>query len=287
MRRLKQHVPWFAKIPAKILLARTAVPHSFWHRIGLFQHGFMDEPDYAIGVFDGHLELLGRPVPGYALLELGPGDSVGTAVVAKARGAQRSVLIDAGRFATPDVSYYRALARRLRERGYSAPDLDGAQSVEDVLRLCHSTYLTDGLTSLRSLPDAAFDHVISQAVVEHIRLRDVEATFREVRRLLKPSGSSSHTIDLRDHLGEALNNLRFSEGRWESPLFADSGFYTNRLRHSQLVAIFERCGFAVTSLNVNRWAALPTPRKRLQPRFRRLSDEELRVSTFDCVLRPV
>ena len=44
---LKRFVPWYARMGAKIVLSRLPLPYSFWHRIGLFSHGFMDEPEYA------------------------------------------------------------------------------------------------------------------------------------------------------------------------------------------------------------------------------------------------
>ena len=281
----KRYVPWYAKIAAKVVLARLPVPHGVWHRVGLFQHGLMDDPDYAVEVFEHHRRLLGGDVAGRTVLELGPGDSLATAVIACAMGAQRTVLVDVAPFATADVAFYRVLAQRLAGRGLPAPDLDGATTLADVLQRSRGEYLVDGLASLRAIPDGSVDHVISQAVVEHIPLDEVEPTFREIARLLAPGGSSSHTVDLRDHLDEALNSLRFAASRWESPLFARSGFYTNRLRFSELLEVFERCGFDVSVTAVTRWDTLPTPRERLQPHFQRLADDDLRVRTFDCILR--
>ena len=58
-------------------------------------------------------------------------------------------------------------------------------------------------------------------------------------------GICVHRVDLNDHLGGRLNNLRFTDAIWESVLFRESGFYANR----------------------------------------RLTDEDLLVSGFDLVLR--
>ena len=72
----------------------------------------------------------------------------------------------------------------------------------------------------------------------------------ELFRILKPNGVCSHRVDLRDCLDGGLNNLRFSEARWEDALFRKSGFYTNRIRFREMVEIFEQAGFKCTLLRV-------------------------------------
>jgi hypothetical protein len=90
---------------------------------------------------------------------------------------------------------------------------------------------------------------------------------------------------LKDHLGGALNNLRFSERRWESPLFSRSGFYTNRIRYSEMLTLFREAGFAIEWVKPVTWKALPTARERMHLAFRSLPDEDLKVSGFDVLLR--
>ena len=67
---------------------------------------------------------------------------------------------------------------------------------------------------------------------------------------------------------------------------AGSGFYTNRIRFSDMIRQFKSAGFSVETVEVNRWDELPIPRKRLGREFVSLLDEELTVSGFDVVLRP-
>jgi hypothetical protein len=109
---------------------------------------------------------------------------------------------------------------------------------------------------------------------------------KELRRIVCASGICSHEVDLRDHLGNALNNLRFPESLWESALVADSGFYTNRIRYSEMLDIFRQTGWGVEVVCVNRWPRLPTPRAKLHEPFQHMSDADLRVSTFHVILRP-
>ena len=145
--------------------------------------------------------------------------------------------------------------------------------------------MTEGLISLNSLPSNSFDFIFSQAVLEHVRKHEFGATLQEFRRILKPDGVSSHQIDLRDHLGGALNNMRFSSKTWESNFFASSGFYTNRICFTHMMQLFDQAGFQASVFGVKSWPNLPTPRSKLAPEFRSLSDEELSILQFDVVLR--
>lgn len=285
---LRRFVPWWARIAAKLVLARLPASYGFWHRLDLFSHGAMDDPDYAHRVFRSHFDRspFARKGGGYIGLELGPGDSVMSAVVAHAYGAAAWHLVDAGSFATPDPGPYRRMARRLRARGLPAPDLEESADLRAVLSACNATYGTAGLASLRALPTASIDFVWSQAVLEHVRRAEFLDTMRELHRVLQPDGVASHRIDLKDHLGAGLNNLRLSDALWERDwMGAHSGFYTNRIRFSEMCALFEQAGFAVEVLAVHRWDALPLRRGALAAPFRELGDDELRVREFDVLLR--
>ncbi len=286
IRALKAQVPWWGKIGAKIVLSRLRVGYGFWQRVGLFRHDHMDSSLYALRIFDSHVGRAGlADLPGRTVLELGPGDSVATAIVAYAYGA-RAILVDAGRFAKAGVDAYRALCEALIGRGLAPPDLGDARTLDDVVSACGAKYLTEGLASLRQIDSASVDLIFSQAVLEHVGRREFAATMSECRRILMPNGVCSHRVDLRDHLGGGLNNLRFSERVWESSFFAKSGFYTNRIQYSEMLHLFRGAGFDITVLGVNRWNELPISRSRLAPQFRSIAEDELRISGFDVLLRP-
>jgi len=285
LRRGAATAPWRLKLAAKLVLARLPVAYGSWSRLTLFKHGTMDEPAYAEGVFRRHLERV-APRDAYVALELGPGDTAFTAVVAAYLGAARTVLVDVGPFARRDVEGYRKMARYLAAAGLSGPELEDAQSFEEMLERCSAEYLVGGLESLRSLGDGSVDFSFSHAVLEHVRAGELPALLRELRRVTATGGASSHVIDLQDHLAHGLNNLRFSDRVWESRLFASSGFYTNRVRRSDLLRLFDETGFETEVVAEARWERLPTPRARLAPRFRSLSDDDLLVHNLEVVLRP-
>jgi SAM-dependent methyltransferase len=182
------------------------------------------------------------------------------------------------------LGIYRSIRTYLIANGFSCPDLGSCDSIEQILAVCTARYLTNGLNSLRQVPAHSIDFVWSNAVLEHVRLDEFAALQTELRRILRPGGVCSHQIDLRDHLNMELNHLRFSRSTWESAFFADSGFYTNRLRLPQLLETFENSGFRWRIVRQTRWDRLPINRDALDPEFQVVREDDLRVSGVHVVL---
>jgi hypothetical protein len=285
---LSAQVPWWGKIAAKMILARLPVDYRTWKRLHLFQRGAMEQPAYAYGTFKKHFDQARclRTFNGFVGLELGPGDSLISAIVAHAFGASAYHLVDVGAFAQAGVRPYQAMADFLADQGMPRLDVDDLTSVETILSACRATYWTSGLTSLRAIPAQSVDFVWSHSVLEHVRRAEFLETMRESRRVLRADGISSHWVDLGDHLGGALNNLRFPESVWESPFMTRGDFYTNRIRYSEMLTLFKEVGFESDVVSVTHWDRLPTPRSKLCYRFKDLPEAELSVRGFQVILRP-
>lgn len=286
---LREHVPWWAKLTAKVLLSRLPVPYSLWRRLRVFRHGDMHDPKRALSVFSAHFERAlryGDIKPGFTCLELGPGDSLLTGLVARAFGASKVYMVDSGDFVVRDISFYRAMARLLMEIGKPLPETEKHIDLDSLLSACNIVYLTDGLNSLRTIPNQSIDYFWSQVVFEHVPKREFLALLKEFRRIAKDTSLGSHSIDLRDHLGGGLNNLRFEERIWESDIMSRSGFYTNRLRYSQMLDLFERAGFDASVVRTFSWESVPTPVEKLASPFRSMPIDDLRIAEFETVLRP-
>ena len=97
----------------------------------------------------------------------------------------------------------------------------------------------------------------------------------------------SHNVDFMDHLGGSLNNLRFSEKVWENDFIANSGFYTNRIRYSEMAQIMGKAGFRIDASNFSSWQSLPTNRSDMAMPFNELSEEELNIRCCDYLLSSV
>jgi hypothetical protein len=286
--RLKRHVPWQAKLAAKIALSRLPVKYRAWARFHIFRHGDMDLPEYALRVFKTHFDRVEFPQKqsgSFVMMELGPGDSLFSALIGYCFGSTAVYLVDVGNFARYDLDCYRALIRLLRQSGMKTCRLEECSSVPEMLSVCSAQYLTEGLKSLREIPTASVDLVWSHGVLQSIRRSEFYSTLAELRRIQRLNGVGSHSIELRDCLSGDLNHLRFREEVWESELFASAGFYSNRLRRGELLRLFERAGFQADELEVRRWRRLPTPRSRMAAPFRHMSEEELNISSMEVLLR--
>lgn len=283
--RLRQWLPWWMRVVAKIVLSRLPAGYAVWRKMGLFRHGRMDDADYAIAVFEEHVSRAGLDgkLEGKVVLELGPGDSVASAIIAASYGA-RAILVDSGRFATDSPAAYTELVRRLRTRGLAPPDIQDCTTLDEILARCGARYCTNGLASLVGIERGSIDLIYSHAVLEHVRRDEFLATQRACAGLLRVGGSCSHQVDLRDHLGGGLNNLRFPERIWESRFFVRSGFYTNRILFGPMLEMFRQAGFAAKVDQIERWTEPPIRRSQLAAEFRMLPESELRVSGFGVLL---
>ena len=281
LRAIKQKIPWWVKVAIKWSSWHLGFGYHFWKRMSVSGHGDMQDPAYAFRVFNQHFHHA-KPHPGFIMLELGPGDSLFSALVSKAMGAAGSYLVDVGDFASRDLKYYESMIVFLNQQGFALPKLD---SITKILDYCNARYFTSGLASLKKIPDDSIDFIWSQAVFEHIRKKDFLPTLRELHRISRKAAVSSHEIDLRDHLANALNHLRFPEKLWESKFMFTPGYYTNRIGYRHMIGLFQEVGFAPEVVSLNRWELLPTPRTKLSREFREIPDEELSIKHFSVLLR--
>jgi ubiquinone/menaquinone biosynthesis C-methylase UbiE len=280
-------IPWFIKIPIKIVFARLPVRYDAWRRLNLFRAGGMDDPETAFEVYRMHSHAAGFDNrKGYTVLELGPGDSMLTALFAKSAGAAGSILVDQSALASAQPGLFTAAGEMLERMKLANPDIGGLESTGAILERLNCRYVTAGLESLKALPDGSVDFVFSNAVIEHVRKNDFAETARELYRVMAQDGVASHWIDYRDHLGLALNNMRFSEAVWESNFMVKSGFYTNRMPAHEIHAQFAQAGFCVDVHDSVPWPdGLPTAQTAMSEPFASMDGEELMVMTNWLLLR--
>ena len=278
---------WRLKIFLKIIISRLPIPYSIWKIIGLFKHGRMDSCEYAIKIFNLHFKrAFKEKVPSnIRILELGPGDSIASAIIGFAYGASRTFLVDKDNYVSRDLNFYLKLIDTLRLKGLKTPNINQLNSLSDILKACNGIYLTDGLSSLKTINSDSIDFIWSHSVLEHVRKNQFYSIQRELNRILKSSGFASHSIDYQDHLDHGLNNLRFSEKIWESNLFTNSGFYTNRIPALKMHSIFSEVGFKIKRKSLGKWASLPTKRSSMHSDFKIYADSELINRTSYVLLK--
>lgn len=270
-----------ARLPPR-LCSRAFLWYGLWARLSLFRHGKMDHDILRRCWEHSGLE----SAKGITCMELGPGDSLFSALIARSWGASRTYLVDTGHYASSNVRRYQSMARFLAGRGAEVNWAEQCATLEQFLEASSALYFTEGLRSLAAIPDGSVYLIWSNAVLEHVRRREFLPLMRELRRVQSPDGAAVHCVNLKDHLDAALNNLRFREKVWESEFMARSGFYTNRIRMQEIIVLFREAGYeTIQPLDVTRWPSLPTPRRKLASPFRELLEEDLTVSGFTVVLR--
>ncbi len=281
-------IPWFVKMWLKITLAYFPVPYDIWKKLGMFEHGdVIKQLPNLYNSFDEHIQFYKERMgeaPNYCL-ELGPGDSVGHALCAAAEGMRGIVLVDAGDFASKDEEHYSSFYNYLRSDkkvSFSKVLLDFDR--DSVLEFADGQYLTNGLKDMPQVSDNHIDFSYSHAVFEHIYRDEFGPYMKELFRVQKPGSLARHWVDLHDHLGGALNSMRFSSDFWEGKAVKQAGFYTNRLTMDEMIKLAEDAGFGVEIQRINKWDSLPTPRKSMHKMFQDKSEEELNVCTFLMIM---
>ena len=285
---MKQYIPWWGKIALKIILSRLPVNYQRWSSLNLFKHGYPENRYLYAEKFIKHFDLAypEKKPKNFTCLELGPGDAVSTAIVAAALGATKIYLVDVEDHAIKDIEYYQLFAQDLKKHGIEPPDFSKIETFDQLLEKLNINYMLGGVNSLKIIETKSVDFIFSHSVFEHIRLVEVDETIKQMKRVLKKEGVMSHNIDLMDHLDYSLNNLRFSEKIWESDFMANSGFYTNRIRHSEILELFKKNSLDITYHDYGQWQQLPMSHSKLDKNIRKknISENDLLIRTMHIVV---
>lgn len=146
------------------------------------------------------------------VLEYGPGDLPGVAMLLVAKGARKAYCVD--RFSLVRVDeksmvVINSLAASLSEveRQRLLACLANPDAPTQGFSADHIEYVVrpDGLSKM----DKAVDLVISRAVLEHVN--DLEATFADMVKAMRPGSLSLHQVDLKSHGLHRSNPLDFLE----------------------------------------------------------------------------
>jgi SAM-dependent methyltransferase len=249
------------------------------------------------------------------VLELGPGDNLGTALCLLAKGAARVVAVDAHDpplHAGRNQALYRGLLESFppaeRARAERAVRDGGGGSVElDRERVLHlrRVKIED---APRALGGERFDVVLSRAVLEHVA--DLPRAWDAMLELLAPGGEMWHKVDLRHHhFFGAIHPLHFltcNERAWRWISSPDPTLNRSRVDVYRTFAerSFERVALLITHVldgdeivpHVERLqpglhfsdrelALVRGIRPRLLPRFQTLDDEDLLVGGIFLLAR--
>lgn len=227
---------------------------------------------------------------GKHLLEYGPGDVPGVALLMLAHGATRVTCVDRHDLAQDkpkQIAIVEHLLRTLdpaaRERADSCFNSRGDPASGLKSERFSYRVMPDGLSGL----NGEVDMVYSRAVLEHVN--DIDATFRDMSRALKPGGLAVHQVDLKSHGLHRENPLDFLT--WPSWLwhrmYSGKGV-PNRWRVNRYRKNFLRFGLQIRSMTPTKLADsrhIAEVRPYLDDPFRELDDQVLSWLGFWVIAR--
>lgn len=256
------------------------------------QESARDIAEYFLECFDDYLQRLGltrsdadERFQGRTVVEYGPGDLPGVAALFVAYGARHVYCVD--RFAMvhldgKNLDVLRALRQLLPEpqAGRIASLIKTDPSGRSVIDADRISYVVrpHGFSGLAS----AADLVVSRAVLEHVD--DLEGSFKDMRRALKPGCTALHLVDLRSHglhRHNPLDFLEWSPSLW-SLMFSNKGV-PNRWRIDRYRDIVASLDVEDVEFTVTKQASaddVAVVRPRLDARFKDTSDVDLGVLGF-------
>ncbi|MDP5215906.1 class I SAM-dependent methyltransferase [Ruegeria sp. 2205SS24-7] len=272
-------------------------------RIAGKAHQIHEQSVYS-GGFDqiNFLSEAGLDLQGSTILEIGTGWYPVIPLMLRLAGARQVILTDAHPLLDREtlkaaVDFLRARRTDLAERlGTSV------EKIEETLTFPHDAPLDEALdalglayrvqASLKEM-DVRVDAIISHTVLEHVPPAVIVALLEQSRDILRPGGVISHGIDHSDHRAHRdarlsrVDFLRYSETIWKL-LCLNPQDYTNRLRHSDYVAMVDAAGFDLVLERpiLDSGARNALNEMVLAPRFRSRDPDDLAVLWTNILARP-
>lgn len=243
------------------LVRRFLFTERFLARLGRFlpyyrtNQGQMS-PAPIVDAYEAFLARKGLSLDGRRVLEIGCGVANGTGYEMAGRFGARWTGLE------PYAAFDAELDARIREDVASRHPAPWSGSAVRT-------------ASFDPLPDASFDLILSNSVLEHVF--ELAGLLRECSRVLAPGGAMLHRVDYRDHFFKyPFHFLQFSEKTWRR--LVGPGDLTRR-RLPEHLALFAEATFTAEALEITRDPeAFDRMRKHLHPAFRRFDREELAVT---------
>lgn len=267
--------------------------------------------EYCYSVYLRHLVMAARhgmATDPLTVVELGPGDSLGIGLMALLTGAEQYYALDAVRHASTEINLviFDELVKLLTNRApissggeYAEilPELDDytfpaqilseaslTQSLEvDRLRRLRQMLAGDLTTGsiryiapmgrMHEIPAESVDLILSQAVMEHVD--QLEESYTECFRCLKPGGYMSHQIDLRCHdtASEWNGHWKYSNLTWRL-MRGSRPWFINRQPCSTHIDFVKQTGFSLRA-QITQRGNCGILRKQLANEFQKLSESDL------------
>ena len=284
--------------------------------------GGASSASYCYGVWMKHLVLLwhhGMREMAHSVVELGPGDSIGTGLAALLSGAERYVAVDAVAHmrAESNVALLHELVRLLRthagrpsagwprfdqwldDRLFPADILDDARlaatlAPERVKRIADAVHAMaagepgpmieyDTWANLKPVADASMDLLFSHVVMNQVD--HLECVYADCGRWVRPGGWMSHQIDCTS-LGTAQEwngHRAYGDLAWRL-MAGKRPYFVNREPLATHLGLIERNGFELVEV-LREMRDDGIGREALAPRWQGISEQDNATQTAFVIAR--
>ncbi len=253
--------------------------------------------DYLIKCFDEYftqLEIPSKEIENYLhdkiILEYGPGDILGVALLMYAHGAKQIHCVD--RFplekaSNENIEVYKHILNTLdgeqRKRAESIFIKNGDPGSGFNTEKISYMVTKNGFSGKKS----TYDMIISRAVLEHVN--DLNGTFKDIKISLKADGISIHQVDLKSHNLDRHKPLDFLS--WPhlayKLMYSHKGF-PNRWRIDKYKSLYQHHKLECVKFHPTQKLDIKKVediRQTLSPPFCHLPDEELSWLGFWMALK--
>lgn len=159
------------------------------------------------------------------------------------------------------------------------------ETFEDLYSALDLEYVID--PKLSTVEGESYDLILSQGVLEHVRLTDVPEQIANMSRALRPKGMQFHHIGIGDHLAHydrrasMKQYITYSDRMWKL-LFENSVQYVNRIQKSEFKQMFVESGMEL--LEEGGWSC-DIRNLSVSDRFRMYSRDDLECVAATLVMR--
>jgi len=214
--------------------------------------------EYFIKCFSDYSDQLGLDkkkfcefLNGIEVLEYGPGDILGVALMLYAYGAEKVTCVDKFplvKMSTKNIQVYlhllNSLDQDVRARAENAFNINGKPESGFNKNIIHYKVTNNGL----SREKGKYNFIISRAVLEHVD--NLEETMLDIKHCMKDKGISIHKVDLKSHGLDRYSMFDFLT--WPNVLYklmySHKGF-PNRWRVDKYKEIAKRINLKIKKLN--------------------------------------
>jgi SAM-dependent methyltransferase len=251
----------------------------------------------------GHIAGQGIDPKGKVFFEVGTGTTPLVPLAFWLMGASRTITVDVNPYLKEELvgetldylaanrasveTLFGTLLQRHRMDDLLQCARPRAFSLKRFLDLCCIDYVGRGDATRTNLPSGSIDFHTSFTVFEHIPSDVLAKILVEGSRIVRDDGLFVHRIDYTDHFWHSdsrispINFLQYSEEEWAR--YAGNRYmYMNRLRHDDVLALYEAAGHRILSaapiVDARSLEALRTGGVRVDRRFEAKSAETLSTS---------